>query len=112
LRTSHPINVEVKSVSEIGEIFDAISYSKGSAFLRMIMSYTSESKFYEGVSHFLKCYQYSNADYVDFLTALGEKCSSSNIAELSKEWLLKPNYPMLVAKKEGKKTLGHTESIL
>lgn len=31
LRSSHPIEVDVKSPGEINEIFDAISYSKGAA---------------------------------------------------------------------------------
>ncbi|RKP12682.1 peptidase M1, membrane alanine aminopeptidase [Piptocephalis cylindrospora] len=38
LRSSHPIEVEVRDAAEIGQIFDAISYSKGGSVIRMLSS--------------------------------------------------------------------------
>jgi puromycin-sensitive aminopeptidase len=42
LSTSHPIESPVKSPSEINEIFDAVTYSKGASLIRMLLNYISE----------------------------------------------------------------------
>ncbi|VDN37459.1 unnamed protein product [Dibothriocephalus latus] len=39
LKTSHPIEVPVKSPSEVEEIFDAVSYEKGASIIRMLRDY-------------------------------------------------------------------------
>ncbi|KAL5968421.1 Puromycin-sensitive aminopeptidase, partial [Taenia solium] len=39
LKTSHPIEVEVHSPDEVAEIFDAVSYQKGSSIIRMLNDY-------------------------------------------------------------------------
>jgi len=44
MKTSHPIDVTVKSPSEIREIFDAISYDKGGCVLRMLENYVGGKK--------------------------------------------------------------------
>ena len=49
LRNSHPIEVEVKDPAEIRELFDAISYSKGGAVLRMLEDYLGAETFRQGV---------------------------------------------------------------
>ena len=36
LRSSHPIEVDLRNAQEIDGIFDAISYSKGGSVLRMV----------------------------------------------------------------------------
>lgn len=42
LKTSHPIEVKVNEPSEIDEIFDAISYSKGATTIRMLHDYIGD----------------------------------------------------------------------
>lgn len=54
LRASHPIEVPVKRADEINQIFDAISYSKGSSLLKMISRWLGEDVFIKGVSNYLK----------------------------------------------------------
>lgn len=49
LRSSHPIQVPVSSPSEISQIFDAISYSKGASVIRMLNTLLTESKFAQGI---------------------------------------------------------------
>ena len=60
LRSSHPIEVPVKKVSEINQIFDSISYRKGSSVLRMISVYLGEDVFLEGIRRYLKKHAYGN----------------------------------------------------
>ena len=48
LKSSHPIEIEVHHPSEIDEIFDAISYSKGACVIRMLNDFlTNEVGFDE-----------------------------------------------------------------
>ena len=39
LKNSHPIEVKVNEPNEIDEIFDAISYRKGSSIIHMLHNY-------------------------------------------------------------------------
>jgi aminopeptidase 2 len=54
LRSSHAIDIEVNKPSEISQIFDAISYSKGAAVIRMLHAYLGEDVFAKGVTEYLK----------------------------------------------------------
>ena len=36
MRASHPVEVPVRSAVEVDQIFDAISYRKGSSMIRML----------------------------------------------------------------------------
>jgi puromycin-sensitive aminopeptidase len=42
LKSSHPIEVPVGPPSEVDEIFDAISYSKGASTIRMLHNYIGD----------------------------------------------------------------------
>ena len=58
LRASHPIEVPVKNALEIDQIFDAISYFKGSSVIRMLSNYLRVETFLKGVSNYLKAHAY------------------------------------------------------
>ena len=49
LESTHPIDVEVESPSQIREIFDAISYDKGGCMLRMLEDFVGPAKFRKGL---------------------------------------------------------------
>lgn len=58
LRSSHPIEVPVKDVLEVDQIFDAISYLKGSSVIRMLSNHLGVETFLSGVSDYLRKHQY------------------------------------------------------
>lgn len=58
LRSSHAIEVPVKDALEIDQIFDAISYLKGSSIIRMLSDHLSVKVFLSGVSNYLKEHSY------------------------------------------------------
>ena len=60
LRSSHPIEVPVKDALEIDQIFDKISYLKGSSVIRMLSGHLGVETFLLGVSDYLKTYAYGN----------------------------------------------------
>jgi len=58
LKSSHPIEVPVNNPSEIQEIFDDISYSKGASIIRMLHQYIGDDDFKKGMNLYLARHQY------------------------------------------------------
>src|SRR3989344_3573320 len=100
LKTTHPIEVEVNSPEEIGEIFDEISYQKGGCVLRMLESYIGEESFRIGVSNYLKKYSYSNATASDLWDSLNEISKDKKVKEMMKYWISQPGYPIVSIEKK------------
>jgi aminopeptidase 2 len=99
LRSSHPIEVDVKSPSEINQIFDAISYSKGASVIRMLNAFLGQDNFMNGVRIYLKKHAYSNATTLDLWAALS-KSAGKDIPTLMHAWTRKMGYPMVTIVKE------------
>ena len=96
LRNSHPIEQPVNNPAEIGELFDAISYSKGGSVLRMLEHYLGEDDFREGLRLYIQRHQYANARTRDLWNALGE-ASGQPVAEIMDSWTSQTGYPVLEA---------------
>ncbi|KAL1976637.1 hypothetical protein VTN31DRAFT_2919 [Thermomyces dupontii] len=94
LRSSHPIEVPVKRADEINQIFDAISYSKGSSVLRMISKYLGEETFLQGVRNYIKKHAYGNTRTNDLWAALGE-ASGKPVEKVMDIWTKKVGFPVV-----------------
>ena len=94
LRNSHPIEQEVRDPAEIGQLFDAISYSKGGSILRMLEHYLGEDAFRDGLRLYISRHQYGNARTRDLWNALGE-ASGQPVAEIMDTWTSQTGYPAL-----------------
>ena len=94
LRSSHPIEVPVKRADEVNQIFDAISYSKGSCVLRMISKYVGEDIFMEGIRQYLKKHAYGNTQTTDLWAALS-KASGKDIEGVMDIWTKHVGYPVV-----------------
>jgi aminopeptidase 2 len=94
LRSSHPIEVPVKRADEINQIFDAISYSKGSCVLRMISKHLGEETFMEGVRRYLKKHAYGNTQTGDLWAALSD-ASGQNVEKVMDIWTKKVGFPVV-----------------
>ncbi|KIW94428.1 uncharacterized protein Z519_04404 [Cladophialophora bantiana CBS 173.52] len=94
LRSSHPIEVPVHRAEDINQIFDAISYSKGSAVLRMISKYLGEDIFIEGVRRYIKKHAWGNTQTGDLWNALGE-ASGKDVAHMMDIWTKNIGYPVI-----------------
>ncbi|NIO11473.1 MAG: M1 family peptidase [Deltaproteobacteria bacterium] len=112
LENTHPIEVEVKDPNEISEIFDAISYSKGSSVIRMLAGYLGEETFRRGLHDYLKRHQYNNATTEDLWRALGE-ASGKPVKEIMDTWTKQGGYPVLsVEEKSGSLLLNQARFFL
>lgn len=102
LHNSHPIEVEVSRTSEIDEIFDNISYNKGSSVIRMLYNYIGDASFRLGMKNYLNKFKYSNAATEDLWDSLSE-ASKKDIGQFMSKWTLQKGYPCISVSLEGKK---------
>ncbi|MCX6753585.1 MAG: M1 family metallopeptidase, partial [Candidatus Nomurabacteria bacterium] len=94
LATSHPIEVVVHHPDEISEIFDMVSYAKGSAMIRMLAEYLGHDKFREGLRHYLKIHSYKNTNTIDLWDAF-EKVGKKKVIEMMNSWTKETGYPLV-----------------
>lgn len=107
LSSSHPVSVPIGNPSEIAQIFDAISYKKGSFLIRMMNSFLSGKVFQQGVSNYLNKYQYRNAEQDDLWESLTEAGHRSKVLpqnltvkEIMDSWTLQTGYPIVDVTRE------------
>jgi aminopeptidase N len=95
MKSSHPVEVEVKHPDEISDIFDAISYAKGASIIRMVSSYIGFQTFLDGMKLYLTRHAYDNAATPDLWRALAEK-SGLPIEEIAAPWTCQMGFPILI----------------
>ena len=100
LRASHPIEVPVKKADEINQIFDAISYSKGSSLLKMISRWLGEDVFIKGVSNYLKKHKWGNTRTSDLWEALSE-VSGKDVVKVMDIWTKNIGFPIIKVEESG-----------
>ncbi len=102
LKSSHPIDVEVKSPAEIREIFDDISYDKGGCVLRMLEDFVGEQNFRHGLQKYLTVHRYANATTNDLWAAIAS-VSGKPVQRMMDSWVRQMGYPIVYVRKEDKK---------
>lgn len=102
LKSTHPIHGEVRNAGEAGESFDAITYEKGGAVLRMIEGFLGEDPFREGIRLYMRKHAKANAVKDDLWNALGE-AAKQPVSELATAWIGQSGFPLVSVKVEGRK---------
>lgn len=95
LLNSHPIEQEVQNPNEIGQLFDAISYSKGASLIRMLENFLGENIFRQGINTYLNKFQYDNASTNDLWESLQAE-SGKPVKEIMETWIKTTGYPYIV----------------
>lgn len=114
LTSTHPIEVKVDHPDEIDQIFDGISYNKGSCVIHMLASFIGRDAFRKGMEIYLNRHRYQNACTEDLWRALQEGSGVDCQAIMQKwcrlervrcRWTQEPGYPILrIEEHEGKIT--------
>lgn len=94
LRNSHSIEAKVNDPSEIRELFDAISYSKGGSVLRMIEDFLGSETFQQGLHAYLKEHEYANARTEHLWAALAD-ASGKPVTAIMDSWVKQTGYPVV-----------------
>ncbi|CAF1392310.1 unnamed protein product [Adineta steineri] len=99
LKSSHPIEVPIGHPAEIIEIFDAISYAKGSSVIRMLHDCIGDDAFRQGLHNYLTENSYKNTVTENLWSHLA-KASGKPVNEVMSSWTLQMGYPLLTVTEE------------
>lgn len=99
MRASHPIEVPVRNALEVDQIFDQISYLKGSSVIRMLSNHLGQDVFLKGVSDYLKAHAYGNAKTKDLWAALSA-ASGQDVLGFMDPWIRKIGFPVVTVAEE------------
>ncbi len=94
LVSAHPIRAEIKNAEEAGESFDAITYEKGGAVLRMLEGFLGADRFRDGIRLYMRRHREGNATADDLWSALGE-ASGQPILAMANGWIRQTGYPLV-----------------
>ena len=92
--SSHPVHQSVADELQAANVFDAITYSKGQAVLRMLEAYLSPDVFRDGIRRYVRAQAYSNATAADLWNALSA-ASGTNVGEVAHAWTEESGYPLV-----------------
>ncbi len=97
LGVTHPVRAKVARPEEISQVFDEISYGKGSSVLRMLETYLGEEVFRRGVGEYLERFRYGNARTEDLWEAL-ERAAAVPVSPIVGPWIDRPGLPVVSAR--------------
>ncbi|XP_064458599.1 putative aminopeptidase-2 [Ornithodoros turicata] len=98
--SSHPIVLPVRNPNEISEIFDEISYYKGSAVIGMLESFMGSEDFARGVRNYLRTRKYGSAVTLDLWRELEHASSKSlHITTIMNTWTRQMGFPYVSVKR-------------
>jgi puromycin-sensitive aminopeptidase len=89
---TRPIQSEVQNAAQIEELFDALTYEKGAACLRMLETFLGEDLFREGIRRYIKKFQYQNAAAEDLWDELSD-ASGQPVGTIARDWFTHPGFP-------------------
>ncbi|XP_023173795.2 aminopeptidase N [Drosophila hydei] len=102
LASTHKISQEVGNPQEIFELFDRISYAKGSTVIRMMSHFLTDTVFRRGLSKYLSEMAYKSATQDDLWRFLTDEAktsglldSSTSVKAIMDTWTLQAGYPMV-----------------
>ena len=92
--TTHPVVQHIETVAQAGQAFDAITYSKGSAVIRMLEAYVGGDDWREGVRSYIGKHAYGNTVSDDLWNAI-EAAAGKPIKAIAHDFTLQPGVPLI-----------------
>ncbi|MDO5728054.1 MAG: aminopeptidase N [Actinomycetaceae bacterium] len=86
LPSTHPIVAPIRDLEDVEVNFDGITYAKGAAVLRQLVSYVGRDNFFRGLSEYFNKHAWMNTTLPDLMTEL-EAASGRDLAAWSRVWL-------------------------
>jgi aminopeptidase N len=113
LIATHPIVLPSRTVEEANQRFDAISYSKGEAVLRMLEGYVGENAWRDGVRRYIQAHAYDNTVSDDLWREM-EAASREPVTAIAHDFTLQPGVPLIRVEEarcdQGRTTLRLTQT--
>ena len=112
LSTTHPVVQHVTTVEQASQAFDAITYQKGEAVIRMLESYVGHDAWRDGVRAYMKKHAHGNTVSDDLWSSV-EAAAKKPILAIAHDFTLQPGVPLITvdaaACAAGKTTLTLTQ---
>jgi len=99
LESTHPIYSAVETPAQAMELFDAITYLKGCAVMRMLENFLGQESFRDGLRTYMKEFSENNARGVDLWRHLQE-ASRHPVTQIMESWVLQGGYPCVTVNLE------------
>jgi aminopeptidase N len=93
-KTTHPVQTAVEDDSRAMDIFDAITYTKGEAFIYMLEGYLGENVFRDGVRQYMRAHRFSNTTTADLWHHLAQ-ASGRDVRSFAAQWTEQPGFPLV-----------------
>jgi aminopeptidase N len=94
IATTHPVVQHVETVEQANQAFDAITYSKGEAVIRMLEGYVGDDPWRAGVRRYIKAHAYGGAVSDDLWREM-EAAAGQPITAIAHDFTLQPGVPMI-----------------
>jgi aminopeptidase N len=94
LETTHPVVQPIATVEEANQAFDAITYLKGEAVVRMLEDWIGSEAWQEGVRRYLRAHTYGSTTSADLWRAM-EAVTGKPVAAVARDFTLQPGVPLI-----------------
>lgn len=94
LHCTRPIKKDINNSEDINNMFDVISYSKGTTVVDMIARYMGQKKFQSAIRHYINEYKFKAATFDNFIDCL-EQEAGNEVKQMANEWVHNKNYPIV-----------------
>ncbi|WP_419815745.1 M1 family metallopeptidase [Glacieibacterium sp.] len=95
LATTHPVVQHVETVEQASQAFDAITYQKGEAVIRMLEDYVGSDVWRDGVRRYIKAHAYGNTVTDDLWREVDAVSRGKPITEIAHKFTLQPGVPLI-----------------
>ena len=100
LASTRPIEFEVTHPDEVDQMFDAITYGKGSAVLHMLDEFMGVENFRTGVGNYLRKHSYANTVTTNLWEGL-DGASGYPVSAIMDTWVYQRGFPQIDVKLAG-----------
>ncbi|CAO1423722.1 unnamed protein product [Diamesa serratosioi] len=107
LNSSHAVSVTIGHPNQITQMFDTISYEKGSVILHMMHTFLGEESFRDGVSNYLKKHSFKNTIQDDLWATLTDEAhkresipENLTVKDIMDTWTLQVGYPVISVERD------------
>ncbi len=94
LDSTRPVEFQVIAPHEADEMFDLLTYQKGSSLVRMLQQFLGEEVFQKGVKTYLESHAFANTETGDLWAAL-EQASGQPVGSIMDSWIFTGGHPQV-----------------
>ncbi|HJW45544.1 MAG TPA: M1 family metallopeptidase [Lysobacter sp.] len=92
--STHPVVQHVETVEQASQAFDAITYQKGGAVIRMLEGFVGADAWREGVRNYMKLHAYGNT-VSDDLWRQVQAAAGKPVLDIAHDFTLQPGIPLI-----------------